>query len=190
MNMRYLPLNDVRHKLMKPANRLDRAVCGCSHFRAIRASRSITLSVMLNALSGQSDDYREFWSEYHLSTLTTLRPDGRPHVVPVGVTVDAVAGVARVITRKSSRKVANILAGGSEVRVAVCQVDGGRWATLEGVAEVCVDEAVVEDAVSRYGQRYGRTPAPDPERVVILISIERAMGQTFRAQPQTVQVAS
>ncbi|MGW8889378.1 pyridoxamine 5'-phosphate oxidase family protein [Streptomyces sp. NPDC055749] len=133
---------------------------------------------MPNAISSQADDYQEFWNEYHLCTLTTLRPDGRPHVVPVGVTVDAAAGVARVITRKSSRKVANILAGGSAARVAVCQVDGGRWATLEGVAEVCADVAVVDDAVARYGQRYGRTPASDPERVVLLISIERALGQT------------
>ncbi|WP_051836888.1 pyridoxamine 5'-phosphate oxidase family protein [Streptomyces sp. NRRL F-2580] len=145
---------------------------------------------MSNAISSQADDYLEFWNEYHLCTLTTLRPDGRPHVVPVGVTVDAAAGVARVITRKSSRKVANILAGGSAARVAVCQVDGGRWATLEGVAEVRTDAAVVEDAVARYGQRYGRTPAPDPERVVLLISIERAMGQTFRARPQTTQAAA
>ncbi|MEU5546989.1 PPOX class F420-dependent oxidoreductase [Streptomyces sioyaensis] len=142
---------------------------------------------MLNAISAQSDSYREFWTEYHLCTLTTMRPDGRPHVVPVGVTVDASAGVARVITRKSSRKVANILARGSEARVAVCQVDGGRWATLEGVAEVCTDEAIVQDAVARYGERYGRTPAPDPERVVIRISIERCMGQTLPMQPRSSQ---
>ncbi|MBT2487801.1 PPOX class F420-dependent oxidoreductase [Streptomyces sp. ISL-96] len=132
---------------------------------------------MSNAISSQADNYREFWDEYHLCTLTKLRPDGRPHVVPVGVTVDAATGVARIITRKSSRKVANILAGGSTARVAVCQVDGGRWATLEGVAEVCTDAAAVEDAIARYGERYGRTPAPDPARVVIRISIERAMGQ-------------
>ena len=139
---------------------------------------------MSNAISDQADDYYEFWNEYHLCTLTTLRPDGRPHVVPVGVTVDAVAGVARVITRKSSRKVANILAGGGTAQVAVCQVDGGRWATLEGVAEVCTDAATVDDAIARYGERYGRTPAPDPERVVIRILIERAMGQIPAQRPR------
>lgn len=145
---------------------------------------------MSNAISSQADDYRKFWNEYHLCTLTTLRPDGRPHVVPVGVTVDAAAGVARVITRKSSRKVANILAGGSEARVAVCQVDGGRWATLEGVAEVCTDAAAVEDAIARYGERYGRTPAPDPERVVIRISIERAMGHIPAQPPRAASSAA
>ena len=30
-----------------------------------------------------------FLTERHLATLTTLRPDGSPHVVPVGVTYDA-----------------------------------------------------------------------------------------------------
>lgn len=145
---------------------------------------AITLSAMSNALLSQSDGYLEFWNEDYLCTLTTLRPDGRPHVVPVGVTIDAAAGVARVITRKSSRKVTNVLEGGGAARVAVCQVDGGRWATLEGVAEVCTDAAVVEEAVARYGERYGRTPAPDPERVVIRISIERAMGQTHAPRPR------
>ncbi|MFF4294996.1 pyridoxamine 5'-phosphate oxidase family protein [Streptomyces vinaceus] len=145
---------------------------------------------MSNAISDQPDSYLEFWNEYHLCTLTTVRPDGRPHVVPVGVTVDGPAGVARVITRKSSRKVANVLAWGGEARVAVCQVDGGRWATLEGVAEVCTDEATVQDAVDRYGERYGRTPAPDPERVVILISVERTLGQTLGPRPPVAQVAA
>ncbi|MFH9467152.1 pyridoxamine 5'-phosphate oxidase family protein [Streptomyces clavifer] len=145
---------------------------------------------MSNAISARPGSYLEFWNEYHLCTLTTLRSNGRPHVVPVGVTVDAAAGVARVITRKSSRKVANILAAGSGAPVAVCQVDGGRWATLEGLAEVCTDEAVIEDAVASYGKRYGRTPAPDPERVVILISVERALGQTLGPRPQIAQAAA
>lgn len=136
------------------------------------------VSAMTKVLHGQSDEYIEFWNEYHLCTLTTVRPDGRPHVVPVGVTVDADRGVARIITRKGSRKVANIQAAQPDgARVALCQVDGGRWATLEGKAEVLTDPHAVEDAVQRYGTRYGRTPAPDPERVVINVTIERAMGR-------------
>ncbi|MPY56555.1 TIGR03618 family F420-dependent PPOX class oxidoreductase [Streptomyces spongiae] len=114
---------------------------------------------------------------HHLCTLTGLRPDGSPHVVPVGVTVDPDAGVARVITRKSSRKVAHFQAAAGHARVAVCQVDGGHWATLEGVAKVNADPVAVEDAVAHYAERYGRTPAPDPERVVIEITVDRAMGQ-------------
>ena len=119
-----------------------------------------------------------FWREYHLCTLTTLRPDGTPHVVPVGVTYAPEAGLARVITLKSSTKVANVQAAGpGGARAAVCQVDGGRWATLEGVATVHTDPERVSEAVARYTERYGRQPAPNPDRVVIEIALTRAMGR-------------
>ncbi|MEU1269867.1 TIGR03618 family F420-dependent PPOX class oxidoreductase [Streptomyces sp. NPDC005799] len=122
--------------------------------------------------------YLRFWRERHLCTLTTLRPDGSPHVVPVGVTYDPEARLARVITNKSSTKVAHVLAAGSEgARVAVCQVDGRRWATLEGRAAVRTDRARVAEAERRYAERYERTPAPNPDRVVIEIELARAMGQ-------------
>ncbi|WP_432198950.1 pyridoxamine 5'-phosphate oxidase family protein [Streptomyces sp. bgisy027] len=146
---------------------------------------------MRTEISSQGDNYLEFWNEYHLCTLTTLRPDGRPHVVPVGVTVDAEAGAARVITRKSSRKVANLQAARpGQARVAVCQVDGGRWATLEGTAEVLTHPDAVDDAVTRYRQRYGRTPAPDPERVVIEITIDRALGHVDAPKPMKTNAAA
>ncbi|UED84424.1 pyridoxamine 5'-phosphate oxidase family protein [Streptomyces profundus] len=141
---------------------------------------------MPNALLRQGSEYLAFWTERHLCTLTTLRPDGTPHVVPVGVTVDADAGMARVITRRTSRKVAN-LSGAGPARVAVCQIDGGRWATLEGTAAVRTDEAAVADAVDRYARRYGRRPTPDPERVVIEIAVDHAMGRATlpRQRPAT-----
>ncbi|HCA86350.1 MAG TPA: nitrilase [Streptomyces sp.] len=133
---------------------------------------------MANDLRALSPEYLAFWAEYHLCTLTTLRPDGTPHVVPVGVTFDPEQGVARVITRKTSRKVRNVLAAGPEgARVAVCQVSRGRWATLEGRAVVRTDAESVNDAVNRYAERYERTPTPNPERVLIEITVERALGR-------------
>ncbi|MEI7034292.1 pyridoxamine 5'-phosphate oxidase family protein [Streptomyces pratensis] len=125
-----------------------------------------------------SPEYLAFWREYHLCTLTTLRPDGTPHVVPVGVTYDPEAGIARVITDRGSRKVANILAAGPEgARVAVCQMHRARWATLEGRAAIRTEPEVVADAVSRYAERYERTPKPNPDRVVIEITLDRALGR-------------
>ncbi|MET7474936.1 TIGR03618 family F420-dependent PPOX class oxidoreductase [Streptomyces sp. NPDC005648] len=122
--------------------------------------------------------YLTFWRERHLCTLTTPRPDGSPHVVPVGVTYDPEARLARVITNGSSSKVAHVRAAGAEgARVAVCQVDGRRWATLEGRAFVRTDPERVAEAVRRYAERYERTPAPNPARVVIEIELTRAMGQ-------------
>jgi PPOX class probable F420-dependent enzyme len=121
--------------------------------------------------------YLTFWRERHLCTLTTPRPDGSPHVVPVGVTYDPEARLARVISNKSSRKVANVLAAGAEgARVAVCQVAGRRWATLEGRAVVRSEPERVAEAVRRYAERYERTPSPNPSRVVIEIELTRAMG--------------
>ncbi|MCL8015267.1 pyridoxamine 5'-phosphate oxidase family protein [Streptomyces sp. AS02] len=122
--------------------------------------------------------YLAFWQQRHLCTLTTLRPDGSPHVVPVGVTYDPEARLARVITLKSSVKVRHVLAAGPDgARVAVCQVDGGRWATLEGRAYVRTEPERVGDAERRYAERYGRTPTPNPDRVVIEIELTRAMGR-------------
>ncbi|MCT9008359.1 pyridoxamine 5'-phosphate oxidase family protein [Streptomyces sp. NPDC054766] len=122
--------------------------------------------------------YLSFWRERHLCTLTTLRPDGSPHAVPVGVTYDPQAGLARVITNKSSAKVGHVLAAGPDgARVAVCQVDGPRWATLEGRARVSTDPARVAEAVRRYADRYERTPSPNPSRVVIEIELTAAMGR-------------
>ena len=86
----------------------------------------------------------EFLTERHLATMTTLTPDGSPHVVPVGFTWDGPAGVVRVITGGSSRKARNLAAGGP---VAICQVDGRRWLTIEGSGSVSSDPARVADAV-------------------------------------------
>ncbi|MEV5606790.1 TIGR03618 family F420-dependent PPOX class oxidoreductase [Streptomyces sp. NPDC052225] len=121
-------------------------------------------------------DFLTFWQERHLCTLTTLRPDGTPHVVPVGVTYDAEQRVARVITNKTSRKVAHILESTTPARVAVCQVDGRRWATLEGTATIRTSTEDVADAERRYAERYTRVPRPNPDRVVIEITVGRATG--------------
>ncbi|MEU4448145.1 TIGR03618 family F420-dependent PPOX class oxidoreductase [Actinosynnema sp. NPDC050801] len=127
-------------------------------------------------LSSKGEDFRAFWTERHLCTLTTIRPDGTPHVVPVGVTLDVETATARVITSRGSHKVRQILAAGEQgAPAAVCQVDGRRWSTLEGRAVVRQEPEVVEDAVRRYADRY-RTPRPNPERVVIEIAVTRVLG--------------
>lgn len=122
--------------------------------------------------------YLAFWQERHLCTLTTIRPDGSPHVVPVGVTYDPEAGLARVITSRESAKVRHTRAAGPDgARVAVCQVDGRRWATLEGRAFVRTDPGRVADAERRYAERYQRVPSPNPSRVVIEIEVTRTLGR-------------
>ncbi|GAA1477230.1 TIGR03618 family F420-dependent PPOX class oxidoreductase [Nocardioides aestuarii] len=111
----------------------------------------------------------EFWTERHLCTLTTLRPDGRPHVTPVGVALDLDGRCAWVITSESSRKAINAAA---DPRVAACQVDGRRWSTIEGTAEVRTDSESVARAEEQYAARY-RTPRPNPSRVALRIEVAR-----------------
>jgi F420H(2)-dependent biliverdin reductase len=122
-----------------------------------------------------------FWAERHLCTLTTLRADGSPHVVAVGATFDPVAGRARVITSGTSTKARNVLRG--RQRVAICQVDGARWSTIEGLAVIRDDPASVADAEQRYAARY-RQPRPNPARVVIEVEITRILGSASLSAPE------
>lgn len=119
-------------------------------------------------------DVRDFLVERHLATLTTLRPDGTPHVVAVGFTWDDEAGLVRVISSGTSRKVAYVRQGSP--RAVVAQVDRARWLALEGVPVVSDDPSRVAEAVRRYAGRY-RQPGVNPARVVIEIAVDRVLGR-------------
>ncbi|GAA1229422.1 pyridoxamine 5'-phosphate oxidase family protein [Oryzihumus leptocrescens] len=121
-----------------------------------------------------------FLAERHLATLTTLRPDGSPHVVPVGFTWDPGAGVARIITSGTSRKARNATSG----RAVLCQVDGWRWLSLEGPVRVLTDAASVRDAERRYAVRY-REPRENPRRVVLEVTVDRVLGLVERPARRT-----
>ena len=119
-----------------------------------------------------------FWEQRLLCSLTTLRRDGSPHVVPVGATLDGPAGLARVITSGDSLKARHItraLEEGRDPRVAICQLDGRYWCTVEGRGQVLTGAAEVAEAEERYSQRY-RTPRPNPSRVVLAVHIDRILG--------------
>lgn len=119
-----------------------------------------------------------FLTDRHLASLTTLRRDGSPHVVPVGFTFDQAAGLVRVITSDGSVKVRNAERpgpDGSPGRAAVCQVEGRRWLTFEGPVRIERDAGWVRDAEARYAARY-RVPRPNPRRVVLVIAVDRVLG--------------
>jgi general stress protein 26 len=92
----------------------------------------------------------------------------------MGVVLDPDHSLAWAITSGTSQKVAN-LRNGSDPRIAACQVDGRRWSTIEGTAEVRSDAADVAEAVRRYAQRY-RVPRENPRRVALRIEITRVLG--------------
>ncbi|SFW92007.1 TIGR03618 family F420-dependent PPOX class oxidoreductase [Amycolatopsis australiensis] len=127
-------------------------------------------------LDERGADFRAFWTERRLATLTTVRPDGTPHVVAVGVTVDFASGIARVITFGTSVKARLVRAAGAGgVPAAVCQLEGPKWSTLEGRAVLRDDPESVRDAENRYAARY-RQPKPNPQRVVLEIAVTRVLG--------------
>lgn len=123
--------------------------------------------------SAPGDEVLAFLDERHLATLTTLRADGSPHVVAVGFTYSPHERLARVITFASSVKARNAVRGG---RAAVCQVDGGRWLTLEGTVRATTEPDRVADAVERYAVRY-RQPKVRDDRVAIEIDVDRILGR-------------
>lgn len=122
-----------------------------------------------------SDDVLDFLRERHLATLTTLRPDGSPHVVAVGFTWDDEAHLARVITWDDSKKARNVLESPGS-RAVVSQVDGGRWLSLEGTATVTTDPDRCRDGERRYAERY-REPKQREDRAVIEIAVDRVLGR-------------
>jgi PPOX class probable F420-dependent enzyme len=115
-----------------------------------------------------------FLTERHLATLTNVRVDGTPHVVPVGFTYEPATRLARVITSRDSVKAR--LAGRAGAVGALCQVDRARWLTLSGPLRVERDAAVVADAERRYAERY-RQPRENPLRVVLVMEVDRILGR-------------
>jgi PPOX class probable F420-dependent enzyme len=120
-----------------------------------------------------SPEILAFLVERHLATLTTLRADGSPHVVPVGFAYDPAERLVRIISADGSQKVRNAERGG---RAAVSQVDGGRWLTLEGTVRVRREPEAVADAEAAYTARY-QPPRERTDRVAIEISVDRVLGR-------------
>lgn len=114
-----------------------------------------------------------FLAERHLASLTTVRADGSPHVVPVGFTFDPVAGVARVICSDGTQKVRNIERNGT---VVLCQIAGAAWLSLEGHALIARSAGAIADGERRYGERY-QAPRPNDRRVVIEMTVTRILGR-------------
>ncbi|RJQ89642.1 pyridoxamine 5'-phosphate oxidase family protein [Amycolatopsis panacis] len=120
--------------------------------------------------------FRQFWTERRLCSLTTVRPNGTPHVVTVGVTVDFDQGVARVIASGTSYKARLARAAGDAgLAAAVCQFEGRTWSTLEGRIRLRESADAVRDAEERYARRY-REPRPNPHRVVLELTVTRVLG--------------
>ena len=63
----------------------------------------------------------------------------------------------------------------------MCQVDGARWSTLEGIARVSRDPDEITESVRRYAARY-RQPRESPTRVTISSTSPGCSGTSEPAQ--------
>ena len=113
---------------------------------------------------------RQFVSDYHLATLSTMGRGEVIHVVAVGFTY--VDSIVRIITSDGSQKVRNIERDG---RATVAQVSGPQWLSIAGTARVVRDPDAVAHAVELYAARY-RRPRVNPRRVVIELTPRRVLG--------------
>jgi PPOX class probable F420-dependent enzyme len=119
-----------------------------------------------------TDAATQFLAERHLAILSTLDRRGRIHSVPVGMTYRD--GLVRVIGSRRSQKFVNARRSG---RATVATVDGARWISFEGPVRVLDDPESVAVAVELYAARY-RRPRPNPERVVLELTVERVLGSS------------
>lgn len=110
----------------------------------------------------------------YIATLSTHRPDGSIHVVPVAFMYDPDETLIRIIAPESTHKVRNIRAGSTAV---VCFVDGGLWATIEGSACVTDDAGAVQRTLEQYTAKYGPPHGNRSDYVAIEVRPTRVMGR-------------
>ena len=113
---------------------------------------------------------RDFVTERHLATLSTISPDGSIHVVAVGFTWED--GIVRIITNDGGQKVRNLE---RDPRATVAQVAGPQWLSIAGHATVERDPDAVAHAVELYARRY-RQPRLNARRVAVRLVADRILG--------------
>lgn len=122
------------------------------------------------------DDVLSFVRERHVGTLTTVDGRGRLHLVAIAFTYEPADGLIRMITYGTSQKAKNLRRAGDRARAAVGQVDGPRWVSFEGPAQVVDDPERVAKAVALHATRY-KQPSDNPLRVAIELTPELVLGR-------------
>lgn len=110
----------------------------------------------------------------HIATLSTHRPDGSIHVVPVAFMHDPADGLVRIIAPAPTQKVKHIRRGSAAV---LSFVDGGLWMTVEGDAVVRDDGDAVARALDAYTAKYGPPHGQRSDYVAVELRPTRVMGR-------------
>ena len=127
------------------------------------------------------DDAIEYVRTNHHAVLATLKKDGSPQLSPVTAGVDAEGRVV-ISTRQAAYKVRHIR---RDARVWLCAFpDGfyGRWAQLEGTAEIVELPEAMDGLVDYYRRISGEHPDWDDyraamereKRVLLRVTVTRA----------------
>jgi PPOX class probable F420-dependent enzyme len=127
------------------------------------------------------DEARQIVREQHRAVLATPRSDGRSQLSPVMVGVDP-EGCVVISSREAAYKVRNLR---RDPRASVCVFSDpvfGRWAQLDGTAEIVSLPQAMEPLVEYYRSLSGEHPDWDEyrqameeqKRVLIRIHLERA----------------
>ncbi|MGH8891820.1 MAG: PPOX class F420-dependent oxidoreductase [Actinomycetes bacterium] len=125
----------------------------------------------------------DFLRDNHRAVVATYRGDGRAHLSPVTVGVDA-QGRVIISTIESTAKARNLR---RDPRISVCVITErffGSWVQAEGTAEIVERPEAVELLVDYYRRISGEHPDWDDyrramnedRRVLVRFEIERASG--------------
>jgi PPOX class probable F420-dependent enzyme len=127
------------------------------------------------------DEALEYVRTNHHAVLATLKKDGAPQLSPVTAGVDAEGRVV-ISTRQAAYKVRHVR---RDSRVWLCVFpDGfyGRWAQLEGTAEILELPAAMDGLISYYRDISGEHPDWDDyraamereQRVLLRVAVTKA----------------
>ena len=127
------------------------------------------------------DEALEYVRLHHNAVLATLKKDGSPQLSPVTAGVDE-AGRVVISTREAAYKVRHLR---QDPRVWLCVTPDsfyGRWAQLEGTAEIVSLPEAMDGLISYYRDISGEHPDWDDyraamerdKRVLLRITITRA----------------
>jgi len=116
---------------------------------------------------------REFLTEPHVGTVTTLRPDGSPHSTVVWVDADDEGALFNTAVGRAKERYLR-----RDPRVSMLVLDPRdphRWLAVDGTVELSTDGA--REHIDRLHDKYvgpgSFTHAPGEERIIVRIRAER-----------------
>lgn len=95
------------------------------------------------------ENVRAFLEESHYCTMATINRDGTPQLTAMWYDLEGdtvILNMSRGLLKEKNLR--------RDPRMAICVVDGYRYATLEGRAEIVEDRALQEKEVNRLSIRY------------------------------------